>query len=168
VSDKLWDRVSDCFDTDDGSLPGIEVSNLSQSEVAAIFAMLRSRSHIDSDVPNFWSIIEAVSKPVDSVPNAAALVASGQAEAFHMIVGGIVANGVPLPPIGIFVWPDTIELDYRMGCGWGSSQVVGFFELLWDCSQLAANAVVAPAEFEGPPYPDRFLRAWASFSAGAF
>jgi hypothetical protein len=166
VSDSLWEQVGVCFNTDDGSLPGIEVSNLSPEEVAAIFSMLRSRSHIKGDAPEFWSTIEEISKPVDSVPNAAALVAFGQAEAFHIVVCGIIANGVSLPLIGIFVWPDTIELDYRMGNDWGSSQVVGFFELLQDCGRLATDAVVKPAECEGPPNPDRFLRTWKSIIGG--
>jgi hypothetical protein len=166
VSDRLWNQVGVCFDTDDGSLPGIEVSRLSPDEVAAIYAMLRSRSHVEGDPPEFWSTVEEASLPVDSVPNAAALVASGHAEAFHMLAGGIVANGVLLPPLGVFVWPDTIELDYRMGSDWGPVQVAGLFELLRDCCRLASGAVVVPAEFEGPPYPDRFLLAWSSFGGG--
>ena len=165
--DSLWDQVGACFDTDDGSLPGIEVSKLSPDELAAIYAMLRSRSHVEGDPPEFWSTVEEASRPVDSVPNAAALVASGQAEAFHMLIAGLVASGVPLPPIGVFVWPDTIELDYRMGSDWGPPQVAGFFELLRDCCRLAAGALVVPADCEGPPYPKRFLQAWSSFVGGA-
>ncbi len=166
MSESLWDQVGICFDTDDGSLLGIEVSKLSPDEVAAIYAMLRSRSRVEGDPPEFWSNVKEASLPVDSVPNAAALVASGQAEAFRMLVAGIVANGVPLPPVGVFVWPDTIELDYRMGSDWGPDQVAGFFELLRDCCRLASGAVVVPAECEGPPYPDRFLWAWSSYAGG--
>jgi hypothetical protein len=60
-----------------------------------------------------------------------------------------------------------VELDYRMGQEWGPAQVAGFFELLRDCCGLDPSAVVVPAEFEGPPYPDRFLRAWSSYNRHA-
>src|SRR5260370_9605016 len=43
----LWTLVSACFDTDDGSLPGIEITNLSPEGVSRIYAMLRTRSRLD-------------------------------------------------------------------------------------------------------------------------
>jgi hypothetical protein len=163
VSDRLWQQVSECFDTDDGSLPGIEVAKLSPDGVAAVYTMLRQRSRLATESPEFWSRTLEASLPVDSVPNAAALVAAGQADAFHHCIAGVVAAGVELPVLGVFVWPDRIELDYRMGREWGPTQVAGFFELLWDCCALDSAAGVVPAETEGPPYPDRFARAWASY-----
>ena len=72
-----------------------------------------------------------------------------------------------LPVLGVFVWQDVVELDYRMGPDWGPAQVVGFFELLRDCCALDPAAVVLPAEVEGPPYPDRFLQAWSSYKTTA-
>lgn len=163
MSDDLWAQVGACFDTDDGSLPGIEIAQLSPSGVAAIYTMLRGRSQIVGDPPELWNIVEDASKPIDSAPNAALLVATGQAEAFHHCISGIMAGGVELPTLGVFVWPDTIELDYRMSTDWGPTQVAGFFELLDDSCTLDPNAVVIPATFEGPPYPDRFLFAWSLF-----
>jgi hypothetical protein len=78
----------------------------------------------------------------------------------------VVAGGVELPVLGVFVWPDAVELDYRMGREWGASQVAGFFELLRDCCALDGGAVVTLAEHEGPPYPDRFVQAWLSYNSG--
>src|SRR5262249_59029194 len=163
VSESLWQQVGECFKTDDGSLPGIEVAKLSPEGVAAVYAKLRERSRIATDSPEFWSRTSEASLPVDSVPNAAALVAAGHAEPFHHCISGVVAAGVELPVIGVFVWQDVVELDYRMGPDWGPTQVAGFFELLRDCCSLDPGAVVVPAEFEGPPYPDRFARAWTSY-----
>jgi hypothetical protein len=163
----LWTEVGECFDTDDGSLPGIEIAKLSPAGVSAIYAMLRSRSRPCGDPPEFWSRTKEASVPVDSVPDAAGLVASGEAEAFHHCVEGVVAGGVELPVLGIFVWPDIVELDYRMGREWGPTQVAGFFELLRDCCVLDPGAVVIPADFEGPPYPDRFLQSWSAYKVRA-
>jgi hypothetical protein len=164
VSEIFWAQVAECFNTDDGSLPGIEIGKLSAEGVAAIYAMLRRRSRLAGELPVFWSRTEEASLLVDSVSNAATLVASGQAEAFHHCIAGVIAAGVELPILGVFVWRDIVELDYRMGTEWRPPQVVGFFELLRDCCAIDAGAVVAPAEFEGPPNPERFAQAWAHYN----
>jgi hypothetical protein len=163
LSENLWESVGVCFDTDDGSLPGIEVAHLSSAGVAAVYAMLRRRSHLVGDPPVFWSRVEEACIAVDAVPNAAALVASCDADAFHHCISGIVAASVELPIIGVFVWPNAVELDYRMGSEWSAVRVAGFFELLRDCCACDPTAVIVPAEFEGPPYPDRFAEAWSRY-----
>lgn len=163
MSDSLWSAASECFDTDDGSLPSVEIARLSPGGISAVYAMLRRRSHLTGDPPEFWSVLQEASIPVDSVPDAARLVAAGEAQTFHHCIEGIMAGGVELPVLGVGVWPDDIELDYRMGPEWGLAQIAGFFELLWDCCAPDPGAIVVPAENEGPPYPDRFLRAWSAY-----
>ena len=165
--DELWDEAGVCFDTNDGSLPGIEVAKLSPAGVSAVYAMLRRRSRLHNAPTELWNRTRDDAVPVDSVPDAAGLVAAGEAEAFHLCVEGLVAGGVELPVLGVFVYPDGVELDYRMGREWGPAQVAGFFELLRDCCALDPSAVVLPAECEGPPYPDRFLRAWSAYKSRA-
>lgn len=167
VANVLWRRVGKCFDTDDGSLPGVEVADLSPDGVAAVYAMLRGRSRLtpESVSVEFWSRVREESLSIDSVPNAAALVATGEAEVFHICIEGLV-SGVELPILGVFVWPDGVALDYRMGREWGPARVVGFFELLLDCCELDRNAVVRPADY-GPPYAEEFSRAWAAHLAVA-
>lgn len=164
MSDELWARVRECFDTDDRSLPGIAITGLSPAGVADVYAMLRSRSRLEGESPTFWSRTEQADVLVDAVPNAAALTSGGQAEAFHIVISGVSAGGVELPELGVFVFQDSVELDYRMGPDWGPDQVSGFFELLRECCCLDDNAVVAPAEVEGPPYPERFLEGWSSYN----
>jgi hypothetical protein len=165
----LWAQVGDCFDSDDGSLPGIRVTNLSPAGLSAVYAMLRRRSHSVGNYPaEFWSRTGDQSVLVDSIPDPAALVAAGEAEAFHFCIGGLVAGGVELPVLGVFVWTDAIELDYRMGPDWGPAQVAGFFELLRDCCALDPGTSVVPEEGEGPPNNDRFRRAWAAYMCGNF
>jgi len=163
LSEGLWEQVIECFNTDDGSLPGIEITKLSAEGVAGIYALLRSRSKLVGEPPVFWSCSEEKSLLVDSVPNAAALVASGQAEPFHHCIDRLIASDVELPILGVFVWQDTVELDYRMGKEWGQNQIAGFFELLRDCCKIDPNAIVVPADFEGPPFPEQFARTWASY-----
>lgn len=164
MHDSLWSQVSECFDTDDGSLPGIEVAKLSPAGVSAVYAMLRRRSRLQGDPPEFWSRVKKISVLVDSIPDAARLVAIGEAEAFHHCIAGIAAGDAELPVLGIFVWRDTIELDYQMGRDWEPAEIAGFFELLRDCCELDLDATVYPAECEGPPYPERFLQVWSSYA----
>ena len=67
------------------------------------------------------------------------------------------------PVLGVCVWTDAVELDYRMGHEWGPAQVTGFFELLGVVVPSTQVPSSSPTRSEGPPYPDRFLRAWDSF-----
>lgn len=168
VAVSLWRQVGKCFDTDDGSLPGVEVADLSPDGVAAVYAMLRGRSRLTSESVSveFWSRTREESLSVDSVPNAAALVAAGEAEVFHFGIEGLVSAGVELLVLGVFVWPDSVKLDYRMGREWGPAPVVGFFGLLLDCCELDRKAVVRPGD-DGPPYSEAFSRVWAAYRAGA-
>lgn len=160
----LWEEVRECFETDDGSLPGVYVTPLSPAGMSAIYAMIRRRSRlVGVEQPVFWSRTHEQAVEVDAVVDAAALVAAGEAEPFIHCVGGLVAGGVELPELGVFVWGNAVELDYRMGRGWGPAQVEGFFELLWDCCNLDQNARVIPADCEGPPFPEKFSQAWDSY-----
>lgn len=160
----LWEDVRPCFDTDDGSLPGIEIAGLSSAGVSAVYAMLRSRSRLCGAIPTFWSRTYDKSIEVDSVPDAAALVVSGEAEPFHHCIEGMLVSGVELPVLGVFVWQDGIELDYRMGQDWGPAEIAGFFELLRNCCALDPAAAIAPAELEGPPDPELFLQVWLAYA----
>jgi len=161
MSANLWEQVHMCFDTDDGSLPAVVIDNLPPVGVASVYLMLRQRSRMATAFPQFHSYPDDAALPVDSVPNAAALVPTGQAAPFHHCIAGVVAGGVELPVLRVYVWPDAVELDYRMGPEWGPTQVAGFFDLLRDCCVLAPGAVVVSAVSEGPPYSARFSLAWA-------
>lgn len=164
MTDSQWTEVLGCFDTDDGSLPSIEITKLSPIGLSAIYSMLRTRSRLVGERPEFWSSTEEISIPIDMVSDAPKLVAAGKAEAFHHCIEGVIAGNVELPILGIFVWQDVIELDYRMGKEWNLAKVKGFFELLHDCCKLDRTAEVVPAQSEGPPYPERFMKAWSAYT----
>ena len=159
----LWNKLRVCFEADDGSLPGIEIANLTGPQVGNIYRMLRQRSVMVTPNAEFWSETKQTSEPVDSVANPALLVAQGGAAPFHHCVGGIQVGDVVLPDLGLFVFKDMIELDYRMGADWGQEQVSALFQLLFEICEMAPQAVVPPAESEGPPFPDRFSTAWGEY-----
>lgn len=166
--DSMWDIAGVCF------APNIEypwafigIAKLSQEGVSRVYALLRRRSRLNGLTPICWSLAQGKDLLVDSVPDAAKLVAVGDAEAFYHHIEGLIAGGVELPVLGVYVWPECVELEYRMGHEWGPAQVAGFFELLWDCCSLDPGAVVVPDECEGPLHPDQFLKAWASYKERA-
>jgi hypothetical protein len=116
TNEDLWKAVRDCFEEDDGSLPSIDLRSLTPGGLSAVYAMLRRRSRPSGTEPaSFWDRQSEEQVLVDLVKDAAALVASGEAEAFHHTIEGLVVAGVELPVLGIFVFPDSIEIDYRMG-----------------------------------------------------
>jgi hypothetical protein len=84
----LWNDLHDLFEPDDGSLPEIRVNFVEFGSVASGFALLRKLAVRDVTVggSNFWSKVHGEERPVNSVPNAAALVVSGEAEAFHVVL----------------------------------------------------------------------------------
>ena len=80
------------------------------------FAQLRSRGKdVTHQGPKFWSVTHSKDCPLESVPNAAALVVLGEAEPIHFVLRDIDVGGVRLPDLGVFVFADQIALDYRMG-----------------------------------------------------
>lgn len=138
----LWEQLHEYFDTYDGGLEDIEVNTLSGDEVANIYAYLRLHSKIVSGDFFFWS--EAVQKdlPIDSVENAARLVVDGEASAFHIAVSGLSYSGAVVPDLGIFVFDDSIELDYRPGPEWGPAELEALFACLHKVQRLAPSAII--------------------------
>lgn len=143
----LWEYLRDLFEVDDGSLPEFNVQFADSHAVIAGFALLRERARgIESPDANFWSKISNSQQPVKSVPNAAALVVTGEAEPFHVVLEGVESDGVRLPSIGVSIFPDLIGLDYRMGPGWNPTTVAALFNLLADLAKLDAEARLALEE----------------------
>jgi hypothetical protein len=163
----LWDDVKVCFDTDDGTLPGVEISNLSPLGVSAVYTMLRRRSRPVGGPPKFWNSMLREFVSVESVADPAALVVAGKAVDLSHDVEGVTAAGVELPRLGVRVWPAAVDLAYSVGREWGQPQIAGFFELLRDCCVLDSAAIVDPSPFATQSYTDRFLRAWSSYNKQA-
>ena len=163
----LWDDVKVCFDTDDGTLPGVEISNLSPLGVSAVYNMLRRRSRPVGGPPKFWIDMLREFVSVESVADPAALVVAGKAGDLSHEVEGVIAAGVELPRLGVRVWSAAVTLAYSVGHEWGQPQIAGFFELLRDCCALDSAAIVDPSPFATQSYTDRFLRAWSSYNKQA-
>jgi hypothetical protein len=162
----LWNELRGLFDTDDGSLPEVRVDYVDTTATVAGYALLRRRAaRVVTANAHFISTTDSAERAVDSVPNAAALVVSGEAEAFHVVLGGIQTESVTIPDLGIFVFPDQLALDYRMGPAWGPKELEALFDLLGELVALDPRASVSFEEGVLPEVVARFTSAWRRWAA---
>lgn len=159
-----FQSVQDCFVHDDGSLPGIEVRLEDSREVPRIYEFLMSCSKTTTPEATFWDEVAQREVLINSVPNAAFGVVDGTTSGFRTCVEMQVA-GVHLPEIGIFIFRDSIELDWRMGPEWTHEKVLAFFELLHLLKGQAPTLELADPEVEGIPNPEAFFRFWNAYEA---
>jgi hypothetical protein len=142
MSDEPWNSVHEMFDTDDGSLPDISILNLTPQGVVSMWRFLREKAARSAGEVSFWDRAKQESVPIESVLNAAELVVSGEAESFHVVLQGITLRDTVIPDLGVFVFPDALYLDYRMGPQWSEAEVAALFELLHQLRKLDSKAVV--------------------------
>src|SRR4051812_45923484 len=113
----VWKELRFLFDTDDGSLPEVRLTELSPDGLAAGYAFLRSQAQAAPGVA-FWHRSQDREEPIDDWPNPARLVAADEADEFHFLARNIGVRGVTLPDLGVFVFRYELALDYRMGPEW--------------------------------------------------
>ncbi len=161
VASWLWVELHDLFETDDGSLPEVCVDYTDPEAMARGYVLLRKRAHkVLPENASFWSVAENREQSLDSVSNAAALVVSREAEAFHVVFQGIQSHGVTLPDLGVFVFPDQLALDYRMGPPWGPAKVEAFFDLLSELADFDPHTSLSLEEGVLTEVVARFQAAW--------
>ncbi|MFK8012477.1 MAG: hypothetical protein AB8B80_10575 [Marinicellaceae bacterium] len=127
-----WDSLVEIFGTDDGSLPDIELDNLSGDEVIRGYEFIRNHSdRISSKEPSYWSTSKDCDVSFTYGDNPAIHVVSSEAESFHLCFDGIKSpSGLRVPELGLFVFSDCLSFDYRMGPQWNKQSVQGLFELI--------------------------------------
>jgi len=146
--------------------PEIWLASLSPHGVSRIFASLMSRAQSTSENPAFWSVAEDREVPHSAVPDAASLVVAGEAEAFHLVIRGVAMDGVAIPDLGVFVFHDSIALDYEPGQAWGPPELEALFALLCELHDLDPQARVMLEEGTCEMWQQRFRSAWDAYRAG--
>jgi hypothetical protein len=124
MSDWLWTELCDLFETDDGSLPRVLLNSRNRQVVANAYVALRALGQdVTYQGASYWSVSQSQARPLDSVPNAAELVLSGEAEPFHFVLRGITMDGTVVPDLGVFVFDEGLDFGYRVG-GAGSPGIL--------------------------------------------
>ena len=124
-------KLSKYFETNDGSLPEIEISFADTMVMPLAFKHLydRGAQNVTSGGGSVW-IYESEKEIPFSGPEDATLVDSGAATPFHVVLSHITGFHCQIPDLGVFVCKDCLVLDYRMGTDWGLREINSFLELL--------------------------------------
>ena len=160
-----WNIARHNFTDDDGSLPGIEFSRLTPEGVRSLVDYFRRHGTIVSENATLYDYSKQADVPLSELEDPAGLVLSGTAAPFHCCFGGMSNCGVEIPVLGLFVFQESVEIDYRMGAEWNSDNVEALFRLLAQLKSLAPEANVDSAEPEGLPYPNEFKDAFSRYTA---
>ena len=124
-------NFSEYFATNDGSLPEVEVTYSDSSLVPQAFQYLfdHGAKNVTVDGGYLWIKASQSGKPF-SGPQDALLVSSGAAEGFHVVLSGLYGTRGQIPDLGVFVFTNSLTLDYRMGAQWGQDQIYSLLGLL--------------------------------------
>jgi hypothetical protein len=134
------DKVRQILNTNDGSLPDINFDFDNKSVVGDAYALIQGRATcLMSKFAYYWSKGKSKQVPICFGENPALDFLSGDAEAFHVVFGGLQSSTkAPIPDLGIFVLgADFIALDYRMGPEWNEPAILGLFEIMKDLKALS-------------------------------
>ena len=151
-----WQISKANFTKDDGSLPGVEFRDLTSDSVRRIVSYFFTEGTIDSPETTVHDLIAGKDVLISAVSDPTGMVFSGAASHFHCCFSGLSWNKLSLPVLGLFVFSDSLEIDYRMGGDWIPEKVDAFFGLLSHLISLAPEAIVDSAYPEGLPFPGEF------------
>lgn len=132
------------FDTDDGSLPEIEVKFESAGKAAQAFEFLFSCGARDVSAyggAKLWNIREGTESPFTG-PGNVRLLHSGVVQPFHIVLGGVSLGGPTIPDLGVFVFSTEFTIDYRMGAEWGDAEIDALVLLLKELTNIGGTVSV--------------------------
>lgn len=119
------------FGPRDGSLFDVDIVFASPDDVIATFDALFAR-HGGRNVAkhaSLWLRAEETEVPFTG-PGDARRVIDGTIDGFHVLLGGLMVDSVPLPDIGVFVHADTLGFDIAPGPEWTDAAIAAFITLL--------------------------------------
>ncbi|AYN96956.1 hypothetical protein EAW52_25010 [Pseudomonas sp. LTJR-52] len=119
------------FETNDGSLPEIELIFSNPEKVSQAFELLLASDARDVTAGggSLWLKAHQKQKPFMGSGDAA-LVIADIAEPFHVVLAGITSDGCTLPDLGVLVTQSCLTIDYRMGHSWREAEVRSFLVVL--------------------------------------
>ena len=159
----LWRDLHDLFDTDDGSLPEIRVDYRDPEGTRAGYVLLRQHARRVLPFNASVSVVGSGEIPIDRLEDPAGLVTSRRAQPFHVVLTGVEVDGTGVPDLGVWVFPDQLALDYRMGPAWSPRELHALFALLLALTGCDPNSSISLQEGVPVDVVDRVGRAWSRF-----
>ena len=160
--DTIWRSIQTLFEQDDGSLPEIELVGLEPTAIPQVFGMLwregrdatrGGATYFDRQAGQEFPITNA-----SEAERAATLASQEKAEPIHVVLGGLERLGTTIPDLGVFVAPQAVTLDYRMGVPWGPKEVSALFELFLSIAAWQPELIVRHQYV-----PEPFQQAWIRY-----
>ena len=136
-------NLSRYFESDDGSLPEIEVAFKSSASLHAAFAYLFEigAENVAINGSYLWLRRDLREMPFTGSRDAE-LVTAGLADSFHVVLDGINVDNLTIPALGVFVDPEGLVIDYRMGPHWSRSSIGALLNLLKHLIKLGGSVNV--------------------------
>jgi len=125
------------FESDDGSLPEVELTFSDVDTSVAAFRLLFLLSRFDPATgrATVWSIQDNADVAFPG-ERAASLVVAGIIDSFQVLLPALAVGVDPIPDLGVFFNPGRIVIDYRMGSDWTPQAIQDFMRLLSRCIAL--------------------------------
>lgn len=127
---KLWDKIHDFFDQDDGSYPEICLCNLTPDSIIKSYNFIRKNGGFLVGGPRFLNAEQGCEMGLDEVEDASKLVVNRKAHPFHFMIRNIRFNEKQIDEIGIFVLDNAIAIDYEKGPFWNELKVASLMTLI--------------------------------------
>ena len=140
-----WSIAYDNFDTDDGSLPGILFSNLRPRSVQFIHDYFRINGTVETENPTIYIEKLAADVPLEDIADPAQVVIDGGSHSFHCCFKGVTNAAQEFPTLGLFIFADSVEIDYRMGPAWNRDNVNALFSFLAYLQSFCTGCTVGSA-----------------------
>ena len=167
-SERLWTELADYFEDENDDVihatPDIGLVGVDPKALERIWDRLRKGADRLDPTRMVWDeTVDAEVRAVDLLQDGVAA-ATARCPSILVSLEGICVAGVRLPFLGIFLYPDGIDLYWWIGRGdaWNGETVAAFAELLGELRELAPGAA---RESEHAEYGERFWRAVDAYLA---
>jgi hypothetical protein len=127
---KLWDKIHDFFDKDDGTYPEICLCNLTPASIVNGYNFIRKNGGFLVGGPRFLNAEQGCEMGLDEVEDASQLVVNRKAHPFHFMIRNIRFEDYQIDEIGIFVLDNAIAIDYEKGPFWNEQKITSLMYLI--------------------------------------
>lgn len=149
-------NIEDIFIHDDGSLPCFTINNLSKEQVIEVYAWLQENSFPVSKEATYWNNNKKQDLPIALEKNAAELVTNGEADSFSHSIKKLKIDNIEIEDLGIFVYPDSLEIFYRQGEHWNKEQISGLIMIFQKIISITPFAKIIACEENGTPLDSKY------------
>ncbi|MBJ7332354.1 MAG: hypothetical protein JHC95_20835 [Solirubrobacteraceae bacterium] len=157
----LWDKLCELFrDENDGPLPEMHLRDVPAGSAEPIWDRLLEGAKFAQADATVWLTGDDRDVAANDVDNLAGRAEANEISSMHIVLSNVSAEGVPLPDLGVSIYPGEVTIDYRVN-EWSPATVSAFVSLLLELQALAPGSQVIAADEAGRPCDDAAQQALA-------